>query len=152
MARHGIGEFHLQRVEERVLLQTFVFLAFARDVGIVVHHTQVQIVVLLARQRRRLRIERVEDYFRIDFRIVVVRELERHVGKAEAVFLRHLRDAFHHRHITICDEVDAIVVGSPEIVVFRHEQHVADGYFRVHIQHPCAYSLVEHHRPLVAPS
>lgn len=72
MARHGIGEFHLERVEMRVLADLLEALDFTFDVEVVLLDLVEKARGLLAGQRRGFRGDRVEQYPAFDLRIFVV--------------------------------------------------------------------------------
>ena len=129
-------------------LKTF---QFAFDVRVVLLHLVEEARRLLARERGRLRGDRIQQNLALDLRIVVVGEFEHGVGEAEAVEILEPPEALQPRDVAVGDEVHRAVLGvlGEVVVVLDDHQHVAALDLLLGIEHVAADALVVAVGPLV---
>jgi|GEM_PF-4451003 len=132
VAGHGVGKLDLQSGEVRVLAHGCHAVGLAGQVGIVVEHALIELVALLTGERRRIGREAVEDYGRLVLIVVVVGELEPHVGEVEPVHLALTAHLDHATAVAIGNEgkwrtVIALDRGRREIMVLDDHEPVARG-------------------------
>ena len=110
-----------------ILADLFEALDPAPDVGIVLFDLIEQARRFLARERRRLRGDRIQEDLALDLRVVVVREREHGIGEAEAVELLEAPQPFQAGDVAVGDEVHRAVLRpfGIVVVVLDDHQHVA---------------------------
>ena len=104
MTRHGIGILNLKSVIILIALQFFDAVGLETDIGIILHHSIVELQVLLMRQSRSLGREGIETNNGCEFEIIVIGKLHGYLSKTEAIELMHVPTSLHHRYIAIGEE------------------------------------------------
>lgn len=104
MAGNGIAELHLQGIVVVVLTDALHAVFLQWNIGIILHDGIEQLLVLLVSEGWRLRCESVEDDCCIEYEVVVIRELQRYIGKVKAVEVTEVRYPADYSTVAVGNE------------------------------------------------
>ena len=155
VAGDGIAVFHLQGIVVGVAPQGLETVGFHGQVGIILHHIVVELLLQFTGQGRRLGGEGGEQGGGRQLQVVVVGQLDGDFGEAEAVKLVHAAHALHHAEVAIGQErhrrrrpglavhmLFPVFHIQPEVVVLHNHQPVATTQLLLAVEHLVADALV----------
>ena len=149
MARDGVAILDLQGVEVGVLLERLV--ARALVALQLAPHLLKEVLLPVAGEGRRVTHQAVDHHLHLHLNVAVVRQLDDHVEKLQAVAaFHHASNAAHAQGVAVGQEVNLVIVLGPKIIVLDHHQQVAGTEQFLTIENTAADATVEERRAAVA--
>ena len=156
MTGHRIGIFDLDGIIVRILLDAFDTFPLGADINIVEHDLLKQMRVLLRSKGRCLGSQTVKDDRCLQFEIVVVRKLQKHIRESELVELPHVAHLQHPCPVAIGNETQVLTILllswlHPMVVVLHDHEQVVDAQLFFAVENHSPDPFVVDVRPFVTP-
>lgn len=153
VAGHGVGVFHLERVQVGVGAQhahtRFQGGGGCEQVG-VVEQALIEFGESLRLEGGGVGGEGVEHYLALEAD-VAVGEAQPHVGKPQPVAFFRGDNLLYFGDVAVGHEVEAPHFGAPQVIVFHYHESFTGGKFLVEVENLCAYGQIVERGAFVAP-
>ena len=150
MTGSRIGKLDLQGVVIAILFDLLQTIRLIGHIHIILHHFIEQLLLLLARQGRRLTGQRIEQNGGCELVVVIVGQRHCNLGKTEAIEFVNMAHTTYDSDVAIGNKRYFLGLFRPVIIILHNHDTIASTEFILAIEHRVADALIIDVRPFVA--